>query len=64
VTRTREQLVEYLRRTLAEYSNIRVGQAGYQKMITDALQPPPHPESIEETLRRLTGDKPPGDDLP
>ncbi|HSQ05764.1 MAG TPA: hypothetical protein VLN59_17120 [Burkholderiales bacterium] len=57
VTRTRAQLVEYLRRTLAEYSDIRAGQSGYQKMIEDALQPPPRPESIEETLHRLAGRK-------
>jgi len=61
VTRTRAQLMEYLRRTLAEYSDIRGGQCGYQKMIDDAMQPPPRPESIEETLRRLTDGKPGGD---
>jgi hypothetical protein len=59
VARTREQLVQYLRQTLEEYSSIRAGERGYQKMIADALAPPPRPESIEETLRRLTGEKPP-----
>ena len=60
VTRTREQLVRYLQRTLQEFCDIRGGQRGYQKMIDDAMQPPPQPESIEETLRRLTGEEPPG----
>ncbi len=60
VTRTREQLAQYLQRTLQEYSNIRAGDCGYRKMIDDALKPPPRPESIEETLRRLAGKHPGG----
>lgn len=60
VTRTREQLVEYLHRTLQEYSNIRAGERGYQTMIDEALKPPPRPESIEETLSRLARKRPRG----
>ncbi len=62
VTRTREQLVRYLHRTIEEYSNIRAGERGYQKMIDEALKPPPRPESIEETLRRLAGERSDGSD--
>ena len=55
---THEQLKKYLDRTLQEYNEIRAGRAGYVRMVTEALKPPPRPESIEETLRRLTGPQP------
>ncbi|HYC48552.1 MAG TPA: hypothetical protein VED01_24015 [Burkholderiales bacterium] len=53
--RTHEQLKRYLERTMREFNEIRGGRAGYYRIIEDALKPPPRPESIEETLRRLTG---------
>ena len=52
---THEQLKHYLTRTLQEYNEIRAGRAGYARMVSEALKPPPSPESIEETLRRLSG---------
>ena len=51
---THEQLRHYLTRTLQEFNEIRVGRAGYSRMVSEALKPPPRPESIEETLRRLS----------
>lgn len=53
--RTHEQLKQYLARTLQEYNEIRAGRGGYARIVADALEPPPRPESIEETLRRLSG---------
>lgn len=53
--RTHEQLKRYLERTLHEYNEIRAGRAGYKRIVAEALQPAPRPESIEETLRRLSG---------
>ena len=53
--RTHEQLKQYLARALQEYNEIRAGRAGYARIVADALRPPPRPESIEETLRRLSG---------
>jgi hypothetical protein len=50
---THEQLKHYLTRTLQEFNEIRAGRAGYTRMVSEALKPPPRPESIEETLRRL-----------
>jgi hypothetical protein len=51
---THEQLKHYLSRTLQEFNEIRDGRAGYGRMVSEALKPPPRPESIEETLRRLS----------
>ena len=53
--RAREQLKRYLDRTLREFDEIRSGRAGYNRIVADALKPAPRPESIEETLRRLSG---------
>ena len=52
---THEQLKSYLARTLQEFNEIRAGRAGYARMVAEALKPPPRPETIEETLRRLSG---------
>jgi hypothetical protein len=52
---THEQLKHYLTRTLQEFNEIRAGRTGYAHMVSEALKPPPRPESIEETLRRLSG---------
>ena len=54
---TQEQLRRYLARTLQEYHEIRAGRAGYTRIVAETLKPPPRPESIEETLRRLSGEK-------
>jgi hypothetical protein len=51
---THEQLKHYLMRTLQEFNEIRAGRMGYGRMVSEALKPPPRPESIEETLRRLS----------
>lgn len=56
VARGREDLVRYLQRTLKEYADIRAGRSGYQRLVADAMQPSPRPESIEERLRRLGGE--------
>ena len=56
IARGREQLAEYLQRTLKEYSDIRAGRGGYQRLLADALKPSPRPESIAERLRRLGGE--------
>ena len=53
VMRTHDQLKRYLARTLQEYEEIRAGRTGYTRIVAEALKPPPGPESIEETLRRL-----------
>lgn len=58
VMRTQQQLKAYLARTLREYNEIRAGRAGYERIVAEALKPPPRPESIEETLRRLSGNAP------
>jgi hypothetical protein len=55
---THEQLKRYLERTLQEFNEIRAGRTGYARIVAEALKPPPHPESIEETLRRLSGGLP------
>jgi len=55
---THEQLKRYLARTFQEFNEIRAGRAGYARIISEALKPPPRPESIEETLRRLSGGLP------
>lgn len=52
---SQEQLRKYLDRTLHEFNEIRAGRTGYQRIITEAMKRPNHPESIEETLRRLSG---------
>jgi hypothetical protein len=52
---THEQLKRYLARTLHEFNEIRAGRTGYAPIVAEALKPPPRPESIEETLRRLSG---------
>ena len=51
---TQEQLRKYLARTFQEYNEIREGRTGYTRIVAEALKPPPRPESIEETLRRLS----------
>lgn len=51
---THEQLKHYLTRTLQEFNEIRAGRTGYGRMVSEALKPPPRPESIEETLQRLS----------
>lgn len=56
VARGREQLARYLQSALKEYTDIRAGRSGYQRLVADALRPSPHPESIEERLRRLGGE--------
>jgi hypothetical protein len=55
---TQEQLKRYLARTLEEFNAIRAGRAGYARIVAEALKPPPRPETIEETLRRLSGGLP------
>ena len=55
VMRTQQQLKAYLARTLHEYNEIRAGRSGYERIVAEAMKPPPRPESIEETLRRLSG---------
>jgi len=50
-----EQLRKYLARTLHEYNEIRAGRTGYARIVAEAMKPAPRPESIEETLRRLSG---------
>ncbi len=52
--RTHHQLKQYLARTLQEYNEIRAGRTGYTRIVAEALKPAPGPESIEETLRRLS----------
>lgn len=56
VERAREQLEKYLHRALRDYYEIRSGGRGYQKIIADALDPSPQPETIEERLRRLANE--------
>ena len=56
--RTHEALKRYLERTMQEYNEIRAGRTGYARIVAEALKPPPRPESIEETLRRLSGGLP------
>ena len=56
VERGREQLEKYLHGALRDYHEIRSGERGYQKIIADALMPSPHPETVEEQLRRLAND--------
>jgi xanthine/CO dehydrogenase XdhC/CoxF family maturation factor len=58
VMRTQQQLKAYLARTLREYNEIRAGCGGYGRIVAEAMKPPPRPESIEETLRRLSGAAP------
>ena len=58
--RTHEQLKQCLERAMHEYHAIRGGHAGYARIVADALKPPSRPESIEETLRRLSGLRPGG----
>ena len=53
--RTHEALKRYLERTMHEYNEIRAGRTGYARIVAQALERPPRPESIEETLRRLSG---------
>lgn len=54
VLRTQQQLKAYLARALQDYHEIRAGRAGYERIVAEAMKPPPRPESIEETLRRLS----------
>ena len=56
VERGREQLEKYLHDALRDYYEIRSGGRGYQKIIADALDPSPQPETIEERLRRLANE--------
>ena len=58
VMRTQQQLKAYLARVMREYNEIRSGHAGYERIVSEAMKPPPRPESIEETLRRLSGGSP------
>jgi hypothetical protein len=44
---------QYLRGAITEFSHIRSGPDGYQKLVRDVLTPAAFPESIEDTLRRL-----------
>src|SRR5688500_10073048 len=55
---THEQLKRYLARTLQEFNEIRAGRTGYARIVAEALKPAPRPETIEETLRRLSGGLP------
>lgn len=57
---TQEHLRRYLAQTMQEFNEIRGGRAGYGRIVADALRPWPRPESIEETLRRLSGTRPGG----
>ena len=59
-SRTREQLNQCLSRAMHEFNEIRAGRTGYARIIAEALKPSPRPESIEETLRRLSGSRPAG----
>ena len=56
VERGREQLEKYLHGALRDYYEIRSGGRGYQRMIAEALNPSPHPETIEERLQRLANE--------
>jgi hypothetical protein len=56
-TRGQEQLAKYLHATLMEYFKIRSGPSGYQQFIDAAMKPPPQRESVDETMKRLTGEK-------
>ena len=58
VMRSQQQLKAYLARTLQEYNEIRAGRSGYARIVAEAMKPAPRPESIEETLRRLSGAAP------
>ena len=58
--RTHAQLKQCLDRAMHEYNAIRAGHAGYARIVAEALKPPSRPESIEETLRRLSGLRPGG----
>lgn len=58
VLRTQQLLKQYLANTLHEYNEIRGGRTGYARIVAEALKPAPRPESIEETLRRLSGVRP------
>lgn len=58
--RTHELLKQYLDHTLQEYNEIRAGRAGYSRIVAEAMKPAPRPETIEETLRRLSGSMPKG----
>jgi hypothetical protein len=55
---THEQLKRYLARTLQEFNEIRAGRTGYARIVSEAMKPLPRPETIEETLRRLSGGLP------
>jgi len=59
-SRTREQLKQCLARAMQEFNEIRAGRTGYARIVAEALKPCPRPESIEETLRRLSGTPPAG----
>jgi len=52
---TQEHLRRYLAQAMQEYHEIRAGRAGYGRIVAEALKPAPRPETIEETLRRLSG---------
>ena len=56
--RTHELLKAYLDHTLQEYNEIRAGRTGYARIVAEAMKPAPRPETIEETLRRLSGSMP------
>ena len=53
VERSQQMIDKYVRGAVTEFSQIRTGAAGYQKMIRGMLQRSATPESIDETLRRL-----------
>lgn len=60
VMRTQEHLKRYLAQAMQEYHEIRAGRSGYGRIVAEALKPAPRPETIEETLRRLSGARPGG----
>jgi len=59
VANKQEKVAAYLQGTLAEYSKIRSGPAGYRKLIDAVLKPPPRRETIKDTLIRLARERNP-----
>jgi hypothetical protein len=53
IVRGREEIENFVGRLLREYHEIRSGNAGYRRIIADALTPSNRPETIEERLTRF-----------
>jgi len=59
VVNKQDKVAAYLEGTLAEYTKIRSGPAGYRKLIDAVLEQPVRRESITDTLIRLARDRRP-----